>query len=196
MFCPNCGSKVNDGSKFCSSCGAKLNDIQGVTPKVEESVQPVVQQPVEQVVKQPFVNSTPPVQQPYVQPPVQSGLKGWQKGIIIGLLALVLLLLIILGVTTLSGGGSSVFSKNKKYDSRTIMIYLVGSNLESEVFSATADMSQVDPTQIDLSNTNILIYTGGTSFWRNYVRNDENAIYKLTANGFEKIESYQKAKKK
>ena len=72
------------------------------------------------------------------------------------------------------------------------MIYLVGSNLESEVFSATADMSQVDPTQIDLSNTNILIYTGGTSFWRNYVRNDENAIYKLTANGFEKIESYPK----
>ena len=26
MFCPNCGGKLPDGSKFCSMCGEKLTD--------------------------------------------------------------------------------------------------------------------------------------------------------------------------
>lgn len=191
MYCPGCGKKANDDSLFCSSCGAKLN-IQKEQPK-QEKVKPVIQ--VTQV------NETPPVGQQPIQsnyvPPVQpkKGLAGWQKGVIVGLLSLVLILMITLVVSTFVGRsrGSSLFNKNKKYNSRTVMIYLVGSNLESQVFSATADMAQLDPTQIDFNNTNILIYTGGTSIWRNYVRNDENAIYKFTPNGFEKIESYPKA---
>ena len=191
MYCPGCGKKVNDDSLFCSSCGTKLN-VQKEQPKQEE-VKPVIQ--VTQV------NETPPVVQQPIQsnyvPPVQpkKGLAGWQKGVIVGLLSLVLVLMIALVVSTFVGRsrGSSLFSKNKNYNSRTVMIYLVGSNLESQVFSATADMAQLDPTQIDFDNTNILIYTGGTSIWRNYVRNDENAIYKFTPNGFEKIESYPKA---
>lgn len=191
MYCPGCGKKANDDSLFCSSCGTKLN-VQKEQPK-QEKVKPVIQ--VTQV------NETPPVVQQPIQsnyvPPVQpkKGLAGWQKGVIVGLLSLVLILMIALVVSTFVGRsrGSSLFSKNKNYNSRTVMIYLVGSNLESQVFSATADMAQLDPNQIDFNNTNILIYTGGTSIWRNYVRNDENAIYKFTPNGFEKIESYPKA---
>lgn len=191
MYCPGCGKKANDDSLFCSSCGTKLN-VQKEQPKQEE-VKPVIQ--VTQV------NETPPVVQQPIQsnyvPPVQpkKGLAGWQKGVIVGLLSLVLVLMIALVVSTFVGRSreSSLFSKNKNYNSRTVMIYLVGSNLESQVFSATADMAQLDPNQIDFNNTNILIYTGGTSIWRNYVRNDENAIYKFTPNGFEKIESYPKA---
>lgn len=76
--------------------------------------------------------------------------------------------------------------------SRTIMIYMVGSNLESNAGIATADLNSIDPSKIDLNKTNILLYTGGTESWQNYIKNDENAIYLLKENGFEKIESYEK----
>lgn len=76
--------------------------------------------------------------------------------------------------------------------SRTIMIYMVGSNLESDSGIATADISSIDPSLIDLDNMDILLYTGGTEKWHNFVSNEENAIYHLTSSGFEKIETYKK----
>ena len=27
MFCPNCGSRMNDGARFCPSCGAPANEV-------------------------------------------------------------------------------------------------------------------------------------------------------------------------
>lgn len=35
MFCPKCGGKLPDGSKFCSICGEKLTDI---TPEIQEEL--------------------------------------------------------------------------------------------------------------------------------------------------------------
>ena len=39
MFCPKCGTKLPDGSKFCSACGEKLADVTSVIqeePQVED----------------------------------------------------------------------------------------------------------------------------------------------------------------
>ena len=36
MFCPNCGSKVTDGSMFCHSCGVKL-DQAAAQPAAEQA---------------------------------------------------------------------------------------------------------------------------------------------------------------
>ncbi len=41
MFCPNCGNKLPDGTKFCSSCGTQLTD----TPSTTQPSAPVYQQP-------------------------------------------------------------------------------------------------------------------------------------------------------
>ena len=197
MFCPGCGKEVANGSAFCSSCGTKI----GVTPSVAPVQSEIQQQVVEQMPVQQQSVVQQPVQQPtYIQssiPPIQAtsakkGMASWQKGVIIGLLSLVVVLMLILLFTTGNGGPTSIFTGKGKYNSRTIMVYMVGSNLESGYKSATGDMREVDPSTIDLSNTNILLYTGGTTKWHNQIRNDENAIYKLTENGFEKIESYPK----
>lgn len=112
------------------------------------------------------------------------------KIIIIILLSILLVLLII----------ATVVVVNKKEDkekefvlsggSRTVMIYASPTNLESEVMSFTTDLKTISGEEVDLDNVNILIYTGGTSLWHNFVKNDENAIYILKEDGFEKIETY------
>ena len=105
-----------------------------------------------------------------------------KKLVIIGLIAILFVLLGIL-----------IFLKNNRLNKRTIMMYIVGSNLESDSSIVTTDLNAINPQKIDLTNTNILIYTGGTKTWHNFIKNDENAIYILTENGFSKLKSYSKA---
>ncbi len=47
MFCPNCGSKLNDNSKFCENCGAP------VQAQNQQPQQPQYQQPQQQQYQQP-----------------------------------------------------------------------------------------------------------------------------------------------
>lgn len=58
MFCPNCGTKNEDGAAFCLQCGANLEQVAQET--AQETAQPV-QQPVtqEQEVQQPVQQETP-----------------------------------------------------------------------------------------------------------------------------------------
>ena len=131
---------------------------------------------------QPLSNQTVVTQVPNINNQVNSknGFGKMQKGIIIGLLLLVIIL-----VTSLNGN-------KKKDDSQTIMVYLDGSNLESEGSIVSAELDAIDPDKIDLENTHVLLYTGGTSEWHNFISNDENAIYELTEDGFEKVKTYSK----
>ena len=111
------------------------------------------------------------------------------KIIIILLLVILLALLVIL-----------LFFKKNNSDSdspltggsRTVMIYASPTNLESDVRAMTTDLETLSGEKVDLENVNILLYTGGTKYWHNFIDNDENAIYILKEDGFEKLESYEK----
>lgn len=105
-----------------------------------------------------------------------------KKITIISLLSIVVILL----------GFLIVDDTEKGQGKTTIMIYMVGSDLESDHAMATDDLNGIEPESIDLEKTNVLLYTGGTEKWHNFVSNDENAIYILKNNGFQKIESYEK----
>lgn len=103
-----------------------------------------------------------------------------QKIIILSLFLVVLILSII---------SSIIVSSN---NTRTIMIYMAGNNLESNGKIATTEINSIVPSKINLKKTNVLLYTGGTKKWHNFVNNEENAIYKLNDNGFEKIDTIKK----
>ncbi len=168
MFCTKCGNRIEPNSKFCSKCGNSLNN---------------------QIVQ----NNQNFNQNNYYQMPQNNYQKPQRKGLtagkmaIIGVLALIFIVLVVVAIAPL--GGINVDNKPNK---RTIMMYIVGSNLESDAKIITADLNAIDPQKIDLDNTNILIYTGGTKVWHNFIKNDENAIYILTKDGFNKLESYPK----
>ena len=47
----------------------------------------------------------------------------------------------------------------------TLMIYMTGSNLESEYFAATSDIQEMISSRYDQKQVNVLIMTGGTEKW-------------------------------
>ncbi len=215
IFCNYCGNQMpNPGIADASAPDAtiKPNVVQQAqeveqltetvpqTEPVQQAVQPasapvepaVPAQPVQQAVQpQPVqqpVYAQPQYQQVQYQQPVyaapKKGLSGAQKGIIVALL------LVLVGLLAFVAFGSSKLL-GVHDGSRTIMIYVVGSNLESQNGIVTADLDAIDPDSIDLSKTNVLLYTGGTERWFNFVKNDENGLYILTKDGFEQLESYK-----
>ena len=102
-----------------------------------------------------------------------------------------MIIIIFLGIAALliSKGDA----KKTRGNSRTMMIYLDGSDLETRGGLATVELESIVPSSVDLDNINVLVYTGGSAKWHNsYISSNDNAIYKLTTNGLEKIESYSK----
>jgi len=87
--------------------------------------------------------------------------------------------------------GGILFINSFQKTNRTIMIYMVGSDLESENKIATYDLDDINPDNIDLENNNVLLIVGGSTKWHNYVSEDEVAIYKLEEDGFDKIVTYE-----
>lgn len=102
----------------------------------------------------------------------------------------IILIMLIIITILLSICAFIVFKNNNKNDTRTIMIYMAGSNLESDAKIATSDLNSILPDKINLEKTNVLLYTGSTKIWHNFASSNENAIYILKKDGFEKLESY------
>ena len=185
MICSKCNKENVEGSQFCSGCGSPLSvSNASVTPvtttvSVDASIAPASVAPATQA---PVVNT-----QGLYDNNDTSGFSTTQKMVII-----ILLLLVIVALMLLLLFGKKGEETKKKDDTRTIMIYMEGSNLEYDMGISTVDMESIDPSLVDLEKTNILVYTGGTKEWKNdYVSNKENAIFKLTENGYEKLETYE-----
>ncbi|MDR3239687.1 MAG: hypothetical protein LBT44_06320 [Clostridiales bacterium] len=62
---------------------------------------------------------------------------------------------------------ASVSARSKK--PYTIMVYMNGSDLESEEGMATADLAEMIESGMDSSKINLILFTGGTSRWQNDV---------------------------
>lgn len=81
--------------------------------------------------------------------------------------------------TEIIGGGQDVF---------TIMIYMCGTDLESQYGMATADLNEMLHATIS-DKVNIIVETGGTARWQNSViRNNTNQRYKVTSSGLQLLQ--------
>ncbi|SEF58542.1 Leucine rich repeat-containing protein [Eubacterium ruminantium] len=65
----------------------------------------------------------------------------------------------------------------------TVMIYMVGSNLESDKGLASMELEEMMYSGYDTSKTNVVILTGGTSYWHSDVSGDVNSIIRIKGNG-------------
>lgn len=74
--------------------------------------------------------------------------------------------------------------------SQTIMVYIVGSDLESRYGSASMDLIEMEEAGADVENNHIVVYLGGAKEW-SYpgVSGDENTMMELGEDGFEVIDT-------
>ena len=162
MICSKCGTNNSQESQFCTNCGNQLNNS-----NITQSIN---------------VNNTTTNnnnQTNNLKTPNKSKFNKKQK-IILGSFGVLIIVLLIFAISIAGGSGT-----------RTVMIYIVGSNLETDGEIVTADLNAINPSSIDLSKTNILLYTGGTEKWHNFVSNQDNGIYILQSDGFKKLESQE-----
>ena len=69
----------------------------------------------------------------------------------------------------------------------TVMVYMVGSNLESRLGKATKDLWEMESAGLDFDNTNLLVYTGGSRRWTGDIPADHNNVLDLSRGEEERI---------
>lgn len=80
-------------------------------------------------------------------------------------------------------GVSSEDTDGKK--KTTLMVYMVGSDLEAKTAAGTNDLDEMKASGVDLTSTNVVVYTGGAPKWHNdLVTKEEHAVLNLTDDGF------------
>lgn len=70
-------------------------------------------------------------------------------------------------------------TKKEKSKEYTLMVYLLGSNLESRFGNATTDLCEMIDAGIDPEKVNILVYTGGSRRWLTGIPSDRNCVLEL-----------------
>ena len=82
-----------------------------------------------------------------------------------------------------SGENAPTVSQKKDY---TVMVYIVGSNLESRYGSATNDIAEMRQAGLDYGKTNLLVYTGGSKRWVSDIPSTSNNVLDLSKDPEEK----------
>ncbi len=80
------------------------------------------------------------------------------------------------------------------YDTQTIMVYIVGSDLESEGGLAVSDISEMLKARPDQERLNVLIMTGGTRRWTSRViSSDQLTVFKIEGANPREVQAWEKA---
>ncbi|MBR6646103.1 MAG: hypothetical protein IKL09_01140 [Clostridia bacterium] len=79
--------------------------------------------------------------------------------------------------------------------SATLMVYMVGSDLESKGGAATNDLQEMADSGVDLSKVNVVVYAGGSKKWHNDNISEDSGhtILQLTDKGFTTLETKESA---
>ena len=96
-------------------------------------------------------------------------------------------------ILAIIGAGVAAFLMPKKKAApkdvtRTVMIYMVGSDLESKAGYGTTELAALKYDKLDSENVNVVLIAGGSNKWHNdYIDVDETSIFELQEDGFKKV---------
>ena len=79
-----------------------------------------------------------------------------------------------------AGSGGSTVSAAAPGKNYTVMVYIVGSNLESRYGAATNDIAEMKQSGLDYEKTNLLVYTGGSRRWVSDIPSTQNCVLDLS----------------
>ena len=196
--CRFCGASLPDGAKFCEQCGRAAESDPAASSAAEGST----------------YASTDPVSVPSDRPASGRGKKKKKnRRLWIPVLAIVVWIAWLLWLydkpvtkppkegetenTSISDYTAPVPTTAQK--TKTVMIYMVGSNLASkpvtplvEYSSAARDIREITKSGADTEQSNILLYTGGAKKWVGFptIPAEQNCIYRLDGNSLELEQEY------
>ncbi len=109
--------------------------------------------------------------------------KGGAVKFIIPVVAVLLVIALIIGVAG-SGGSGGRGSDGGNYPkpdgTYTLMVYMVGSNLENEEnHAASNDLREIAASGVDLENVNVIVYAGGSYSWSMPISSSNKNYLKL-----------------
>lgn len=184
MNCPNCGRQLESHHKYCADCGTPVMPYNNTQVNQINSVQ---NQNVNPVVGQSYVQNQ--MIQPAMQVPNNKNKKISFTTIVISLLSIILI--VIVGALVVKNNNSTS-TLLKDSGTRTILIYGIGSDLESEGAMLTSDIEEIMSSNFNTSDVNIIMYTGGTKVWHTTgISAKENAIYEITPQKINKVKTYE-----
>lgn len=178
MLCNKCKRDIGNNT-ICPSCGTSIynNGVVSSTPYFNMENQNNM-----------FTSSFVSVNNQAVTGIENNGNNSKIKKTIIVVMLLIIVALLSY-IVLKSNNGNKVILKDK--GTRTIMVYMIGSNLESEYKAASMDIEEILATNYNEDDVNILIYTGGSKKWKNQsVSNEENAIFEVKNGSLNKLETY------
>ena len=183
MYCSNCDSEIDDDAKYCGNCGAEVNCIPSSFKSEEINKADAFSKTFSNVfvpgeVKE-FKQKNGSYRSNY------SDYKKSKKPFVV--LAIVLVFVLSLFIVYLNRDKIFYSPKGK----RTIMIYMIGSDLESKYLAATKDINEIMNSDVNYDDINILIYTGGAKKWHiSEIPNDKQALFELNSDGLSLIEEF------
>lgn len=177
MVCDNCKQEIKETDKYCGNCGELItrppsfNSEEMEKAKVfSNSMNKIIPMEKELLLKK--------------DEEIKNNKKRFFK------IAFIALILVIVSVLTF------VYINRKnifytKEGKRTIMIYMIGSDLESKYLAATKDINEIIDSSIDYDDINIIVYTGGAKRWHNEnISNDRQMLFEINKSGLTKLEEF------
>lgn len=105
------------------------------------------------------------------------------------LLSITLALMLLLGLAPIQPAEAT----EEGFATQTVMVYIVGSDLEPQGNYATTDITEMMRSGFDTDQVTVLIMTGGTTSWGNsIVPADKLSIYRLAGRNLELVHQEEK----
>lgn len=194
MFCSQCGKKLPDQAKFCSGCGTKTKFFKELEEQKKEELK---EEKVEEIKEEPKEEKIEEVKEEKIEVPVTPNTIEVKTEPVkkkkTPVLPIVLISCISVVVLVILAGVGIALTRSVGGNGRVVMIYMVGSNLESRSGLASRDLQDLDYDKLKANNTKVILIAGGTTSWKNnYIDVNETSIYSLEQNGFQKIDARPK----
>ena len=77
-------------------------------------------------------------------------------------------------------------AKNKKKE-YSVLVYMVGSDLEASYGYATRDMQEMEESGIDFDINNLVIYAGGSRMWKSDIPSNQNNVLDMSREGEDRV---------